>query len=60
MRTATANTDCAAVRNSLRWSESSGSRAAPEEIAKTMGNEPTSRVHWLTFDDSSVPNPHSC
>ena len=57
--TAIANTDCAAVRNSSsRWSESRGRPArCPAEIANTIGSEPTSSVHWFTFDDSSVPKP---
>ena len=57
--TAIANTDCAAVRNSSsRCSESSGSPVrCPAEIANTIGSEPTSSVHWFTFDDSSVPSP---
>ena len=29
----------------------------PDEIANTIGSEPTSSVHWFTFDDSSVPSP---
>ena len=57
--TVTANADCAAVRNSSsRCSESRGSPlVAPPKTTNTIGNEPTSSVHWLTFDDTSVPRP---
>ena len=56
--TATANADCAAVRNSSsRCNESSGSPWSElDEIAKTIGRLPTSSVHWLTFDETSAPS----
>ena len=55
--TATAKNDCAAVRNSSsRWCASTGRPCRPPAaIANTIGRVPTSRVHWFTFEDTSVP-----
>src|SRR3954469_23842476 len=56
---ATANTDCPAVRNSSsRWRATIGNPdQLPDASANTIGSVPTNRVHWLTFDDTNVPRP---
>ena len=56
---ATAKNDWAAVSStSSRWRAMIGSPSTvPEAKAKAMGSVPTSRVHWLTLDDTSVPSP---
>ena len=56
---ATANTDWAAVSSSSsRWRATIGRPwRLPEAMANTMGRVPTSSVHWLTLDDTSVPRP---
>src|SRR5947207_13467646 len=58
-RAASANTDWAAVSSSSsRWRATIGRPwRLCDERAKAMGSVPTSSVHWLTFDDTSVPNP---
>ncbi len=57
--TAIAKNDCAAVRNSSsRWTESTGSPwSPPAPMLNTIGSVPTSRVHWFTFEETSVPRP---
>src|SRR5438067_500519 len=58
-RMATANTDWAAVRrSSSRWRATIGRPDQDDDaMAKTTGRVPTSSVHWLTLDDTSVPRP---
>ncbi len=57
--TATAKNDCAAVRNSSsRCCGAIGSPCRPPAaIEKTIGSVPTSSVHWLTLEETSVPRP---
>jgi hypothetical protein len=59
IRMATAKNDWAAVRRtSSRWRAMMGNPSRlPEAMAKAMGRVPTSSVHWLTLDDTSVPSP---
>ena len=54
-----ASNDCADVSSSSSvWRASRGNpRALPSEIAYAIGIAPTSRVHWLTFDDTRAPIP---
>src|SRR5678816_415093 len=56
---ATASNDCAAVSQSSCSCLRSRCSALglPILTEYTMGNVPTSRVHWLTFEETSAPSP---
>ena len=53
---ATANSDCDAVRSSSPACVPAigNPRRPAEEIANTIGREPTSKVHWLILSDTSA------